>query len=279
MTGSARPSVRQITVPVGELRLRVRVAGRGPALVLLHGFPQTSTCWRRVLPDLARTHTVIAPDLRGLGDSDRPSAGYDKVSASRDVLGLLDRLEIDRAAVVGHDLGGWVAYPLAAHHPDRVTHLALLEAVVPGHGLESQIAQFWHFGFHAAPDVPEALVTGRERLYLDHFFGLATYDRTAITADDVDEYVRCYSAPGALRAAFSYYRTLRQDAEDNSGLPRLTMPVLALGGQYAQADEVVESARRVADDVTGGTVPECGHWIPDERPDHLVDELHRLLDR
>lgn len=121
------------------------------------------------------------------------------------------------------------------------------------------------------------MITGRERLYLDTFFGLAAYDRSAITTADFDDYVRCYSAPGALRAAFPYYRALPQDAQDNADLPNLSLPVLALGGEFAQANQVIESARAVADNVIGGIIPNCGHWIPGEQPEALLDHLHTLF--
>jgi pimeloyl-ACP methyl ester carboxylesterase len=265
------------TAWVGEVRLSYVTAGEGEPVVLLHGFPQTSFCWRHVIPKLAERHTVVAPDLRGLGDSTKPAGGYDKRTAAGDIRALVRGLGHECVRLVGHDVGGWLAYPYAAAYPDEVERLVLLEAVVPGFGLERQIQEFWHFGFHMAPDIPEALIGGKERMYLDHFFGLATYDRSAITERDLQEYVRCYAAPGGLRAGLGYYRALPQDAEDNRKLAetKLSMPVLALGGEFAQGDQVLDSARQVAEDVRGGTVERCGHWIPEERPHYLAD---RLLD-
>lgn len=252
--------------------------GGGPAVVLLHGWPQTWLKWRWVMPLLAQKYTVIAPDLRGMGDSSKPEDGYDLATLAGDVRSLLRSLGVERARVVGHDLGGPVAYALAALHPGEVERLALVEAPLPGvsvPGLAEETARYWHMGFHQAPDLPEALIAGRERLYLTWFFETFAYDKAAVGPAEIDEYVRCYSGPGGLRASLAYYRHLPvwagQVAEWSR--TRLPMPVLALGGELVLGDLPLRLLREVASDVRGGAGPRCGHWVAEERPEYLAEQL------
>lgn len=255
-------------------------AGAGPAVVLLHGWPQTWYMWRRVIPALARRYRVIAPDLRGLGDSSRPLDGYDKKTMAGDVWGLLhDELGLERFFAVGHDWGGPVAYRLAADHPEAVRRLAILDVVIPGDGTDVMYMNRWHHAFHWVPDVPEALTAGRERIYLEHFYRNWGARPDVMTEADIDEYVRTYSKPGAMRAGFNLYRATPRDVADNEETIarfRLPMPVLGLsgsGGRGRGADVVLASLRRVADDVRGEELPDCGHWVPEEVPDLLVAKL------
>lgn len=264
-------------IPVDEVNLHVVIAGSGPPLVLLHGCPETSYAWRKVIPALSEHYTVIAPDLRGLGDSSRPDSGYDKRTVAEDIRQLVSSLGFDTISLVGHDIGAMVAYAYAADHRDEVRRLAVLES---GPGFDPALLDFsrgsglWHVPFHMAPDIPEMLVTGRERAYLSQFYQLA-YNPTAITGTDVDEYRRCYAAPGGLRAYFAHYRALPQDNERIAQSARypLAMPVLAIGGQSSLGSMVEASMRRVATDVRGEVLPECGHWIPEEQPEALVARL------
>lgn len=262
---------------LSEVRMHYVTAGDGPPLVLLHGWPQTWYEWHKVIPALAERFLVIAPDLRGLGDTSRPADGYDKKSVAADLRELLvDRLGHRRINLAGHDWGGPVAYAYAAADPDSVRRLAILDVVIPGDGGDlSQGGRRWHHAFHRTPDLPEVLTEGRERIYLSWFYRTFAHRAEAFSEADIDEYARCYSQPGAMQAGFAYYRAVKQDIADNAEIiarRKLPMPVLALGGDSAwgRREEPLESLRRVATDVEGGVVADCGHFIPEEQPDALA---------
>jgi pimeloyl-ACP methyl ester carboxylesterase len=269
------------------VRIHFVATGKGAPVVLLHGWPQTWYEWRHVMPLLSDRHTVIAPDLRGLGDSSRPSSGYDKKTVANDVWQLMhDHLGHRKFAVVGHDWGAPTAFRLAADHPAEVTHLAMLDVPVPGDqpaGAPIGGGARWHHMFHQVPDLPEALVHGRERIYLEWFF-MNGCDRAGAFSDaDIVEYVRTYSQPGAMRAGFNFYRALNKDVADNratfaTGF-KLPMPTLGLGGggSRGRGDLVVESLRRVALKADGGSIPDCGHFIPEEKPAELAARLREFL--
>jgi pimeloyl-ACP methyl ester carboxylesterase len=265
---------------LGDVRLHYVTAGSGFPVVLLHGWPQSWYEWRKVIPGLAARFRVIAPDLRGLGDSSRPADGYDKKTLGGDVWRLVhDTLGLDAFYLVGHDWGGPTAYAVAAAHPDAVRKLAILDVTIPGDGSPgiSQGGRRWHHAFHQTLDLPEALVAGREDIYLGWFY--RNYGAVPLPEEDIAEYLRVYRQPGALRAGFSYYRAIPRDMADNAAIIagfKLPMPVLGLGGDrsWGRRLEVVESLRRVAMDVEGGMVENCGHWMPEEQPTEL---LHRLL--
>jgi len=271
------------------VRLHYRIGGTGDGVVLLHGFPQTSHEWHRVLPVLAERFTVIAPDLRGLGDSDIPASGYDKRTAAEDIYCLVTGLGFDQFHLVGHDIGGMAAYALARAYPQAVRSLAVLDVLLPGFGLEQAVMDcsaqgrgLWHFPFHMALDVPEMLVSGKERQYLAWHHHQFAANPSAISPADIDEYARCYARPGALQAGFGYYRALFEDAAYNqehatreSQIVKLDLPVLALGGDGGAQSWPMQSLQQVASDVQGGVVERCGHYIPEERPEELVQ---RLLD-
>jgi pimeloyl-ACP methyl ester carboxylesterase len=269
---------------IGDVLIHDVTAGRGPAVVLLHGWPQTWWEWRRVIPPLAERYTVIAPDMRGLGDSSRPLAGYDKKTIADDIWRLVhDTLGHEQMFLVGHDWGGPTAYALAAAHPEAVRRLVILDVVIPGSGDDfSQGGRRWHHQFHMTPDLAEALTQGREEIYLSWFYRTFAYRPDAIGADDVKEYLRTYRQPGAMRAGFAYYRAIGQDIADNEAniaRLKLPMPVLAMGGAVSyphargRGSEPEQSLRRVALDVRGEVVDECGHFIPEETPDLLVARL------
>lgn len=274
----------------GDVMLHYVVAGSGPPVVLLHGWPQTWYEWRYVIPELATRYTVIAPDMRGLGDSSRPLSGYDKKTVAEDIWRLMaEQLGHQSFHLVGHDWGGPTAFALAAAHPDAVTKLAIVDVVIPGDGGDfSQGGRRWHHQFHMTPDLPEALVQGRERIYLQWFYDTFAYRAGAIDEAALDEFVRTYSQPGALRAGFAYYRALLQDAEDNAALLatgfRLSMPVLAVGGGVSyphgrgRGGDVEASLRRVATNVRSVVLPECGHFVPEEKPEELARLLFDFLD-
>ena len=268
---------------LGDVRLHYVTAGAGFPVVLLHGWPQSWYEWRHVIPGLAEKYRVVAPDLRGLGDSSRPLDGYDKKTVGNDVWRLVhDRLGIGAFFLVGHDWGGPTAYAIAAAHPDAVRRLAILDVTIPGDGSPniSQGGRRWHHAFHQTPDLPEALATGREDIYLSWFYRNYGRHPTVIPDADIAEYLRTYRQPGALRAGFAYYRAIPRDIADNEAIARtfkLPMPVLALGGDcsWGRRTEVLESLRRMASDVRGGVIEECGHFMPEEQPERL---LRHLLD-
>lgn len=267
---------------LGDVRLHYVTAGTGFPVVLLHGWPQSWFEWRHIIPGLRERFQVIAPDLRGLGDSSRPVDGYDKKAVAHDVWRLVaDVLGISQFHLVGHDWGGPTAYALAAAHPDAVRTLTILDVTIPGDGSPniSQGGRRWHHALHQTPDLPEALITGREDIYLTWFYRNYGARPDAISEADIAEYLRVYRQPGALRAGFGYYRAIPRDIADNAATAaafKLPMPVLALGGDrsWGRGMEVVESLRRLAVDVQGGVIENCGHWIAEEQPTEL---LRRLL--
>jgi pimeloyl-ACP methyl ester carboxylesterase len=272
---------------VGRVRLHYVEMGAGMPVLLVHGWPQTWYEWRLVMPMLAKGYRLIAPDLRGLGDSARPSTGYDKKTIAHDLWQLMhEHLGLARFAVVGHDWGSAVAARLAIDHPEAVTHLVLLDVPVLGDRPPEEggrLGDRWHHQFHQVPDLPEALTSGRERTYLEFFFKNGCDVAGVFTAEVIDEYTRAYAQPGAMRAGFNLYRALPQDVADNqatfsSGF-KLPMPTLGLGGggSRGRGNIVVASLRRVALIVEGGSVPECGHFIPEERPEWLAKRLREFL--
>ncbi|QSX01037.1 alpha/beta fold hydrolase [Haloterrigena alkaliphila] len=266
---------------VNGVKLHYVTAGEGPPLVLLHGWPQTWYEWREVIPDLAAEYTVIAPDLRGLGDSEAPLSGYDKDTVATDVRELVHDLGFgdEPIALVGHDWGMPTAYAYAAQYRDEVDALCVLEAGLPG-VREDEKRHLWHTRFHGVRDLPERLVAGREELYLSWFYKEGAYDPSAIDEDARDEYVRCYSQAGGLRGGFEYYRAYDEDAENNGAhaADPLEMPVLALGGAASFRTLPIEDMETVATDVEGEVVERAGHWIPEERPDYFVERLTTFLE-
>jgi len=265
-----------------ELHVVIDGMSAGEPVVLLHGWPETWHAWRKVMPLLAQRYRLIAPDLPGLGDSSRPAVGYDKKTIAQDLREMCERLSLPRFHLVGHDWGGPTAFALACAAPDQIRTLTILDVTIPGIGPDiSQGGRRWHHAFHMTPELPEALVLGREREYLGWFYREFCWQRDAITRADIEEYLRCYSRPGAMRAGFEYYRALPQDKTDNRSLLdsgfRLPMPVLALGGAKTEArgraTEPLESLRAIALDVRGDAIAECGHFIPEEQPAELADHL------
>lgn len=276
---------------LGAVRLHYVTAGQPPGsgadtVVLLHGWPQTWYCWRRVIPLLEADFHIVAPDLRGLGDSSRPSGGYDARTVAGDIDVLLrERLALNRFHVIGHDWGGIVGYGLAAHFPGPVASLTVVDVAIPGDGSPdiSQGGRRWHHALHQTADLPEQLIGGREEIYLGWFYDHYGHRRDVITEDERAEYLRTYTDPGVLRAGFEYYRALERTAADNAGRVReyrVGIPVLALGGAagWGRGGQVAESLRRLADDVTGGVVGEAGHWVPEEQPAELVRRFRAHLD-
>ncbi len=261
---------------VNGVKLHYVRAGDGPLVVLLHGWPQTWYMWRKVIAPLAERYTVVAPDLRGFGDSGKPLDGYDPVNVAEDVHQLVRSLGFDALFLVGHDLGGPVAYAYAHAHPDEVKKLVILDVAITISDAEAAeyYRRLFHLSFHARPDIAVALVSGRERTYLTHFYR-DCYNPGAFTHEDIDEYVACFSAPGALRASMAHYGALPEGLEQRKEMAKtkLTMPVLALGGAMSFGQGVVKSLERVATDVRGGVIEGAAHWVAEEQPEALLREL------
>jgi pimeloyl-ACP methyl ester carboxylesterase len=266
---------------VNGTSLHYRTGGSGPAVVLLHGVPKTSYHWRHLVPKLTAQHTVVVPDLRGLGDSARPADGYDSATMSEDVAALMAHLGHESYSVIGEDWGAVVGYQLAARHRDEVTALVFAEAFLPGFGFEDRAAltpenvstgmHLWHLGFYFQPDVPEMLISGHERELITYMLKYErSYPDTA-TPEAVDEYVRCYSMPGGIRAMLAIYRAMLVDAEQNRQAARqkLDIPVLALGGSAFIGDRNEAQMLDVAHDVTGH-VFDAGHDLAEEVPDEVA---------
>ncbi|MFD9320355.1 alpha/beta fold hydrolase [Streptomyces sp. NPDC060053] len=274
-------------VEVNGLRLHAVTGGDGPALLLIGGWPQTWYAWREVMPALARRHTVVAVDSRGAGLSDKPDDGYDAGTLAADLVALMATLGHDRFDVVGHDIGTWTGYALAADHPERVGRLAILEAVIPGltpsppfFGPAAVNLKLWQFGFNRLTDLNEELVRGRERLFFGYQFAKKAATPDAIPAYAVDVYVDAIAAdPRALRASFAYYRALDETIAQNErrSKTRLTLPVLAVGGALWSGANATQTMRLAADDVTGVVLDDCGHYPAEEQPARFVEILEDFL--
>ncbi len=270
---------------LGNVTLHYVTAGSGRPVVLLHGWPQTWYAWRRIIPELAKDYFVIAPDLRGLGDSSRPEAGFDKKTIAADIAQLVRSIRPgEDVSVVGHDWGGPVAFALSAYHPGLVKKLAVLDVAIPGDGSGtfSQNGRRWHHAFHQTLDLPEQLIQGREDIYYRWFYLNYGHVRGAISEEEIEEYLRTYRDFSTLRTGISYYRAINQDILDNETFlkaNKLEMPILALGGAnaFGRGGETLSSLKRVGTNVRGGIVENCGHWIPEERSEFLLKELSQFL--
>jgi pimeloyl-ACP methyl ester carboxylesterase len=267
------------TASINGIQIHYVIGGQGVPVVLLHGWPQTWYEWHKVMPALAKNYTVIVPDLRGLGDSSKPASGYDSNTTAGDIHQLVTQLGFNDIFLVGHDLGAFVSYSYAAAHPNEVSRLVILDVPIAGTGPELNLTRLWHIPFHMARDIPETLVEGKEREYLTWFYRNYAYNPAAITEDDIDEYVSHYSAPGGMRAGFEYYRAIPLGVEQikEYSKVKLSMPVLALGGEYSFGTAALDSMESLATDVRGGIVPLSGHWIAEERPDFLTDQLFKFF--
>jgi pimeloyl-ACP methyl ester carboxylesterase len=268
---------------VNGIQMHYVIGGQGDPVVLLHGWPETWYAWRHVMPALAKNYTVIAPDLRGLGDSSKPPTGYDGKTVAEDIHQLVTKLGFKTIFLVGHDIATWVAYPYAAEHPAEVEKLVIMEVPPPGFFPPRPLP--WWLYFHQTPDVPEALVQGKEMEYLSWFYHNLAYNPAAITQADIKEYVSHYSAPGAMRAGFEYYRAFPQDVIQNQNYSKtnLTMPVLALGAGYIPAfggisnPTAVLGMQQLAQNVTGIIVPNSGHFIAEEQPNFVIKVLNNFF--
>jgi len=266
---------------IDGVKLHYLTAGRGPALILLHGYAETSRMWRPIIPILAKRFTVIAPDLPGIGDSAIPAKGLDMKTSAVRMHGLARSLGVEKAGVVGHDIGLMVAYAYAAQFPVETEKLVVMDAFLPGVGQWEAIYNnpgFWHFRFNGP--TPEALVRGRERTYFEHYWNnFAADKKRSIPEGDRKAYTAAYARPGRMRAGWAYFVSFRQAAKDFEQLAqtRLTMPVLSIGGEKSLGEALAQQMKLVASDVTVVVLKNTGHWLLEERPKQTTDALVEFL--
>jgi pimeloyl-ACP methyl ester carboxylesterase len=289
-------NVNPTTVPTGfaassttanGIRLGYVRGGKGDPVILIHGFANTWYMWRKIMPELAKRYDVIAVDLRGSGSSDAPQNGYDKKTMAQDIRALAQQLGLRTPRVVGHDIGLMVAYAYAAQYPQEVKQLALLEAPIPDEAIYSFPALgpsgpvAWQFGMFNVLSLPEGLVRGREKYFLETFIKNLATNKQAFTDADFTEYARHYTDPAHLKASFEYFRTFHQDIKDNAifAKTKLPMPVLALGAQNSLGAYPLEQAKKLALNVEGGVIPNAGHWIAEEVPEEVNNRLTAFFDK
>ncbi len=276
------PDFRTIDIATNGTTIHVRSGGTGPAVVLLHGYGETGDMWAPMAADLARDHTVVVPDLRGMGLSAKPAGGFDKKNQAVDIAGVLGALRIDRAALVTHDIGNMVGYAFAAEYPSRVTRFVLIDAPLPGIGPWEDILKnplLWHFRF-GGPDM-ERLVAGRERIYLDRFWNEFSATPARFTEAARNHYAQLYALPGAMHSGFAQFAAFDQDAIDNKAFlakGKLAMPVLAIGGEKSFYKTMAEIMRFAASNVTEGVIPNSGHWIMEENPAATIAMVRAFLE-
>jgi pimeloyl-ACP methyl ester carboxylesterase len=271
-------------IDVGGATLHVRVGGSGPAIVLLHGFGDTGDMWAPAAKALSKDHTIIVPDLRGMGLSSQPASGYDKKTQGQDIAKVMDALKVDKADLVTHDIGNMVGYALAAQFPARITKWVIIDAPLPGIGPWDEILKsplLWHFNFRG-PDV-DRLVKGRERIYLDRFYNELSADPKTIDEATRNHYARLYARPGNMHYAFEQFATFntkdRADNKEFQAKGKLPMPILALGADHSFGDTQAVVMREVGSNVEAGIVKNSGHWIMEEQPAQTVKLIKAFLDK
>jgi haloacetate dehalogenase len=274
--------IKHHTVQANGIRQHYLDAGEGPPVILLHGFPETSFAWRHQVPELAEHYRVIAPDLRGYGETDKPSHGYDKRTMALDVLELMRALGLSKVALVGHDRGARVATRFAKDHPQAIDRLVVMDNVptrIVAREFSARIARaYWFFTFHQVPDLPEALIAGREDIWLRAIFSDWTYNPHAISGDDFEVYVRAYRTAGAVRGAMADYRANAEDVgQDRADAEvKIACPTLSLwGADFYAVGKMFDMARvwaEMAVDLRTYAIPQCGHMPQEEQPD-VVNKL------
>lgn len=268
---------------VNGVKLHYLISGKGTPVVLLHGYAQTSRMWRPLMPGLANNYTVIAPDLRGFGDSSTPADGYSKKAMAQDIHALVKSLGYSRVRIVGHDIGLMVAYAYAAQYPSEVDRIVLMDAFLPGVGDWKSVwllRDLWHFHFYGK--TPLALVAGRERIYLDHFWNdFAANPAQSVSAKDRKFYAKAYAKPGHMKAGFEVFRAFETDAADFAEFAKtpLPMPMLILTGEKASGDFLIQQGKLVATNVEGVVIKGSGHWLMDEAPGQVIPRLVDFLNR
>ncbi len=278
----------RITLASG-VQINYRIGGQGSTILLMHGWLGTSYTWRKLAPKLAEAgYRVICPDMKGYGDSDKPKDGYDGLTLVQEMRELLQAASVhEKVHVVGWDMGALPAYLFAAHYPQEVASLTYLDEPLPSvniHQLSAFTREnyggYWHFGFNHAPGLPELLIEGKERAFFQYLHGLMLANKEAITDEDLDEYMRTYTGKEGITGSNGWYRDLLTTTDQFSEAIRkgkLQMPVLAVGGEYGTPYTKDQIEGVIADGVTGGVIPNCGHLIAEERPDELFDFMHAFL--
>jgi pimeloyl-ACP methyl ester carboxylesterase len=275
-------SFRTQEIATNGTTIHTRIGGKGPAVVLLHGYGETGDMWAPLAADLARDHLVIVPDLRGMGLSAKPAGGYDKKTQGQDIAGVLDALKVQKTDLVTHDIGNMVGYAFAAQNRARVTRFVLMDAPLPGVGPWEEILKnplLWHFRF-GGPDM-ERLVAGRERIYLDRFWNEFSAKPERFSEASRVHYAALYAQPGAMHSGFAQFAAFDQDAIDNRAFltaGKLTMPVLAIGGEKSFGPMMATVMRFAATDVIEATIPDAGHWLMEEQPKATIAAVRGFLD-
>ncbi len=270
-------------IKVKDAELYVRVGGRGLAVVLLHGYGETGDMWAPLAARLSAGHTVIVPDLRGMGLSSHPEGGFEKVNQGHDISAVLDALDVEQFDLVTHDIGNMVGFALATQDPRRVTSFTLMDAPVPGVGPWEEVLKnplLWHFRF-GGPDM-ERLVAGRERIYLDRFWNEFSADPTRFDEASRNHYAALYARPGAMHSGFAQFAAFDQDAIDNRAWlakgEKLTMPILAVGGEKSFGTMMATVMQPAASKIQGAVIAGSGHWLMEEQPEATVDVIEKFID-
>ncbi|HME69634.1 MAG TPA: alpha/beta hydrolase [Myxococcota bacterium] len=269
------------TAEIDGVKIHYMTAGQGTPLILLHGYAETSRMWKPIISVLAKRFTVIAPDLPGIGDSAIPENGLDMKTAAIRIHALARSLGVQKAEIVGHDIGLMVAYAYAAQFASEVSKLVVMDAFLPGVGEWEAIYNdpgFWHFRFNGP--TPEVLVQGRERTYFEHFWNDFAADKThSIPEADRKAYAAAYARPGRMRAGWAYFASFQQAAKDFAQLSqtKLTMPVLVIGGEKALGEVLAQQMKLVASELTVVVLKDTGHWVLEERPGETTDALQKFL--
>jgi pimeloyl-ACP methyl ester carboxylesterase len=275
--------LQKLDETVGDVKLSYSLQGSGSPVLLLHGWPQTQDAWRHVVTMLIDHHTVITVDLPGIGGSEPSKKGYSKKVLAEYIHELVVVLEHKKIAVIGHDLGGQVAYAYARQFPQEVEAVVIIDvpiAGLPGWEQEREKWPRWHFAFHQQKDLPEILVRNNVADYLNYFFKGLSYNKQALSDAEVQPYISAYSNESTLHAGFELYRAFDQDAEDNKNLsPVLKMPVLAINGEHSRIKNAVyDQLKEASAQLIGDVAPTSGHYIPEENPDWLAKRMMKFID-
>jgi len=265
---------------VNGIRLHYIEKGSGPLVILLHGWPETSFEWHLTMSALSHKYRVVAPDLRGLGLSERTQNGYDKKTVATDIKALIEYLGESQAVVIGHDMGGKTAYIMAHLYPKSISKLILVDCLIPGtENTDIYHGGAWHYGFHMTPQIPEMLTQGREKEYISTMIKAFAHKKDAIGKDSIDEYVSHYSTPGGMTAGFNYYRSLKEDAALVKTFrgKKLPMPILTISGRYGVGDKLPKSLSSETTSLRSTIIEDSGHFVPEENPEKFNSTVMEFI--